>query len=56
MNEKINWVEEEMTRWKDSQSLEYVNKIETCLLKALNYVQENDEPNVYRFPDILNNP
>ncbi|KAL4497964.1 hypothetical protein ABPG72_014821 [Tetrahymena utriculariae] len=56
MSEQQNWVEEQMQRWKEQQNLDYVNKIETCLLKALNYVQDYDEQNVYRFPDILNNP
>lgn len=56
MGERVNWVEEQMMQWKEKYNLEYVNKIETCLLKALNYIQEYDEPNVYRFPDILNNP
>lgn len=51
-----NWTLKELEKWKNKENKEYVDKVEKCLMNALNYVGQEDNTNYYRFPDLLNNP
>jgi rapamycin-insensitive companion of mTOR len=51
-----NWTEKEIERWKESENKEYVEKVEKCLMNALDFVGVEENNNMFRFPDFLNNP
>ncbi|EGR34184.1 hypothetical protein IMG5_020990 [Ichthyophthirius multifiliis] len=55
LSQKYDWISQELFRWQETEKIQYVTKIEKCLLNALNFV-ENEEQNIFRFPDIVNNP
>ena len=51
-----NWTLEELEKWKKEENVEYVVRVEKCLMNALNFVANEDSSNTFKFPDLLNNP
>ena len=56
LTENLKWTEKALDHWKEKENRIYVDRIESCLRDALNYVGKEDEKNGFRFPDLLNNP
>lgn len=50
-----DWTTNELEKWKKEENVEYVVKVEKCLMNALNFISNEDSNNSFRFPDFLNN-
>ena len=51
-----DWTSQALEYWKQKENREYVDRVEKCLMNALDYVGLEDNHNIFRFPDLLNNP
>ncbi|KRX02551.1 Armadillo-type fold [Pseudocohnilembus persalinus] len=56
LTDEDNWTVNQLDQWVEKTNKEYVDKVEQCLLNALDFVGAEDNPNIFRFPDLLNNP
>ena len=50
------WTQKALEHWKEKENRDYVDRVEKCLLNALDYVGSEDNNNIFKFPDLLNNP
>ena len=45
-----------MDKWTENENRIYVDRVEKCLINALDYVGNDESKNIFRFPDLLNHP
>ena len=50
-----NWIEAEMERWKETENREYVQRVERCLLTALDLGNFDDANNGFKMSDFWQN-
>lgn len=45
----------ELQRWRDEECLKYIEKVEKVMCDALEFIQNEENLNLYKFPLLLNN-